>query len=88
MAQWIKYLFVFLLLLTISFSVFASKANQLYTRNPATDSVKKPGYFEWKKIKKTPYIKNLLSLTQYPGYLKNAGLTHSINPKKAKKAIF
>ncbi len=128
MTQWIKYLFIFLLLLTASFPAFSSikcyqrvfipfytkkgvlriairqflidkdiyfllvdpycyktsiaKAEQLYARNPVKDSAKEPGYFEWQKIKGTPYIKNLLSFTQYPDYLENAGLTHSINAKK------
>jgi hypothetical protein len=58
------------------------KADQLYPRNPAKDSDREPGYFAWEKIKETPYIKDLLHFTAYPGYLENAGLTHAIKKTK------
>lgn len=72
----------FLLVNPYNFQTSVAKADQLYVRNPATDSKKLPGYFDWKEIQKTPYVKNLLYFTNPPKDLSNAGLTHSMSPHK------
>lgn len=72
----------FLLVNPYNYQTSIVNADQLYSRNPTTDSEKLPGYFEWKEIQKTPYVKNLLYFTKYPDSLANAGLTHSMSEKK------
>lgn len=72
----------FLLVNPYNYETSIVNADQLYPRNPTTDTEKLPGYFEWKEIQKTPYVKNLLYFTKYPDFLANAGLTHSMSEKK------
>lgn len=64
-----------------TFKTDVVKAENLYPRNPAIDSAKKVGYFEWRKIKETPYVKYLLAFTKPTREITNAGLTHAISPK-------
>ncbi|KPJ67927.1 MAG: hypothetical protein AMJ43_02620 [Coxiella sp. DG_40] len=64
-----------------TFKTEVVKTGILYARDPKTNFEENPGYFKWKQIKETPYVKDLLKFTKWQGNIQDAGITHSLYSK-------